>query len=43
MKTKGLKENMYNGESKSNGFFFSAGIFNDTGTCIIDQNETGLL
>ena len=34
---------IYEGESKSNAFFFSTGIITDTGTCIIHQNETGLV
>ena len=33
----------YVGESKSNAFCFSIGIITDTGTCIIYQNEAGLL
>ena len=34
---------IYEGESKSNSFFFTTGIITDTGTCIIHQNETGPL
>ena len=29
---------IYDGESKSNAFFFSTGIITDTGTCVIHQN-----
>ena len=38
--TKGVFENIYKGESKSNAFFFSTGIITNTGTCIIHENET---
>ena len=32
---------IYEGESKSNGFFFIIGIITDTGTCIIHRNKAG--
>ena len=32
---------MYEGESKSNAFFFSTGIITNTELCIIHQNQTG--
>ena len=34
---------IYEGELKTNAFFFSTGITTDTRTCVIHQNEAGTL